>query len=424
MVRDAIVVGGGVGGLTTAALLTQKGLDVTVFEKSDRLGGRATSYEYESGYVVDYGIHLCRYGGEGDISNVLSRLGVDLDFEGLSHSFRVYEDGVLKGPIGFGRIFLNPLKLKPIIKFLTNINSDYESYLEESFEKWVNENTNDEEIKDLFKMLSTLLIISPYDKYDASFGELIRTLVRVIQTGETVAYPKGGWKKIIQNLESLIEESGSEIRKNTAVEEILIENGKATGIKTKEKEYTAENVILGVRHQKGIQLIDDEYLNNEYWDKSRDIKPTAGISFDIGLEKKVTDAEGLIMSTEFPLMGIATSNIDPSTAPDGKQLLTFLFVHEPSEIKDKKFVKQKVSEYRQVIDKMFPEIEDNKEWERVLRLKCVDGSALTTKQNYKERPDVCTPIDNLFFSTDTCGVPGGGGDISFLAAEKVADLII
>ena len=42
------VLGGGVGGLTAAHELAERGLDVTVYEASDRLGGKASSYQYES----------------------------------------------------------------------------------------------------------------------------------------------------------------------------------------------------------------------------------------------------------------------------------------------------------------------------------------------------------------------------------------
>ncbi len=41
MKKKAVVIGGGFGGLSCAALLAQSGWDVTLVEKLDSLGGRA-----------------------------------------------------------------------------------------------------------------------------------------------------------------------------------------------------------------------------------------------------------------------------------------------------------------------------------------------------------------------------------------------
>ena len=44
---DAVVVGAGVGGLSTAVLLAQEGMKTLVIEKDDRVGGRALSMRGE-----------------------------------------------------------------------------------------------------------------------------------------------------------------------------------------------------------------------------------------------------------------------------------------------------------------------------------------------------------------------------------------
>ncbi|MFP4591188.1 MAG: phytoene desaturase family protein [Halobacteriales archaeon] len=54
MAAQAIVVGGGVGGLAVAAYLASADVDVTVLERNDRLGGRASVLE-RGGYRFDMG---------------------------------------------------------------------------------------------------------------------------------------------------------------------------------------------------------------------------------------------------------------------------------------------------------------------------------------------------------------------------------
>ncbi|QCF27222.1 hydroxysqualene dehydroxylase HpnE [Hydrocarboniclastica marina] len=56
---DVIIVGGGIAGLTSAVGLSQRGLKVTLLERSDRLGGRARTCEDDTtGQRVDIGPHI------------------------------------------------------------------------------------------------------------------------------------------------------------------------------------------------------------------------------------------------------------------------------------------------------------------------------------------------------------------------------
>ena len=52
--RRAVIVGGGISGLASAALLARDGYAVTVLEQRDQLGGRAGSWERD-GFRFDTG---------------------------------------------------------------------------------------------------------------------------------------------------------------------------------------------------------------------------------------------------------------------------------------------------------------------------------------------------------------------------------
>ncbi len=54
MNKHIIVIGGGVAGLTNAAVLAQNGYQVTLLEKNDTTGGRCRQFEHE-GFVFDMG---------------------------------------------------------------------------------------------------------------------------------------------------------------------------------------------------------------------------------------------------------------------------------------------------------------------------------------------------------------------------------
>ena len=52
---DAIIIGAGYAGMSTAALLADSGLKVAVIEKSPIIGGRASSFTDKEGYTWEYG---------------------------------------------------------------------------------------------------------------------------------------------------------------------------------------------------------------------------------------------------------------------------------------------------------------------------------------------------------------------------------
>jgi len=78
---DAVVVGGGIGGLTTGAFLAKAGKQVLVVEKADRPGGYAREFQHGP-YKINPALHLIMGCGDssqsahGVIETALSQLGV------------------------------------------------------------------------------------------------------------------------------------------------------------------------------------------------------------------------------------------------------------------------------------------------------------------------------------------------------------
>lgn len=88
---SAIVIGAGFAGLAAAEALAAAGVDVTVLEALDRVGGRVRSYELDNGAVVELGAEFVLPGYEV-LRAAVDRLGLEL-----------YEKGTLYGerdPVG------------------------------------------------------------------------------------------------------------------------------------------------------------------------------------------------------------------------------------------------------------------------------------------------------------------------------------
>jgi phytoene dehydrogenase-like protein len=74
---DVIVIGAGIGGLTSAALLSKAGLSVCVLEKEPRVGGYLAGFRRKH-FVFDTAIHwLNQYGPDGILDKLFNAIGTD-----------------------------------------------------------------------------------------------------------------------------------------------------------------------------------------------------------------------------------------------------------------------------------------------------------------------------------------------------------
>src|ERR1044071_8317536 len=67
---DVVVVGGGIGGLTVAALLSARGMDVCLVERQSQVGGCVARVQF-SGYDFEPGMGLYTGFGAGEIYETL-----------------------------------------------------------------------------------------------------------------------------------------------------------------------------------------------------------------------------------------------------------------------------------------------------------------------------------------------------------------
>lgn len=74
---DAIIVGGGIAGLTSAAFLTKEGFNVLLCEKEDHVGGLVSSFQYD-GFLYDAGVRGIV--DSGIVKPMLKQLGIEVEF--------------------------------------------------------------------------------------------------------------------------------------------------------------------------------------------------------------------------------------------------------------------------------------------------------------------------------------------------------
>jgi len=425
---DVVVVGGGVAGLSCGAILAKRGLRVLLLEAGSELGGRARSLPYKPGYTVDWGIHALRAGDAGVAANLLNRLGTPLEVAQLGEG-RLYHAGSWQPlPTSVQALMSTELLTREEREavgslFAAILGAKPHELLETSVDSWLSSQGASSGIRFIFQLYAGLILIVP-DLASASMGELLDIMHTILRTGKAAGYPKGGWKVIIERLRGHVEENG-EIRTNTRVKSLLIRNGAVEGVQTAEGSIPCERVVAALPPEDLAPLLPSQERGcKQLVRQATSIRPTAGVSIDLGLSSPVTDAPGLIVSTDPFVLGQATSNIDPSVAPPGKQLLTFYYPLPPKEVKNRRQAEAALDSLIQLIRRMFPRVKDKVEWERRLILPVVDGAAPTITQHRRRRLPLQTPVKGLYLAGDAHQAPGAGADIAFNAARLCAAKIL
>ena len=101
---DAIIIGGGIGGLFAGAMLGQDGMKTAIIEKNKELGGYFSSFRTPEGDILDYGANYllaCDEGGE--VHRILKTLDMEdkIRFVSLAFSDRIiFRDRTFTFPKG------------------------------------------------------------------------------------------------------------------------------------------------------------------------------------------------------------------------------------------------------------------------------------------------------------------------------------
>lgn len=371
MSKKIIVIGSGFGGLATASRLLSRGYDVSLFEKRDKLGGRAYVYEID-GFKFD-----------GGPTVITAPFLFDEIFEAAGKKRSDYIEFVPCDP--FYRIFNNEGQ-----KF--DYNGDHDFVLSE-IEKW---NPADKEgytkflkttkaifdkgftdladqpflsIWDMVKVAPDLIKLQSYKsvyKYASQFIEndflrkcfsfhpllvggnpfqttSIYAMIHYLEREWGVHYAMGGTGAIVDAMEELIREQGGDIYTSAEVDEILIEDGTAKGIRLKDgTEHFADRIISNADVAFTYRHMIPEGKRKKYTNRKIERTKYSMSLFVIyfGTKKRYLDSglehhniilgdryKGLLedifnkkhLSDDFSLYLHMPTKTDPSLAPDGHE---------------------------------------------------------------------------------------------------------
>ena len=300
--HDVAIVGGGVGGLATAALLAADGHRVTLFESGPAFGGRAGTWERD-GFRFDLGPSWYLMPEVFDHFYRLLGTSADeqLELTTLDPGYRVYVEG---DPEPFdlpaGReaaraalTSLDPASAARIEAYLDSASSAYtmatERFLYGSFDsaKPFLDPALVRELPRLRRMLTRSLDDEiRRTTTDARLRRLLGYpavflggtpmgvpslfhLMSHLDVEQGVLYPRGGFARVVETLVGLARAAGAELVADAPVARILVERGRATGVEVRGSDGSvtrhSADVVVGATD---LHRIETELLPPEARDHS------------------------------------------------------------------------------------------------------------------------------------------------------------
>jgi len=217
--HDAIVVGGGLAGLTAAAYLARGGRPVSLYERSNRLGGRAVTHE-EGGFHFNLGPHALYHDGPGMIA--LHELGVPISGgRPRQGGHAVVGDTLYTLPAGPWSLLRTTLlgwneKFEAGRVLAALRRADPSTLSDETSARWIAAQTDSPRIR---RFLEAIVRLSTYT--DAPHMLSADVAVSQLQLAlRGVTYLDHGWQKLVDALTVVARRAGASIHTGQAVERI------------------------------------------------------------------------------------------------------------------------------------------------------------------------------------------------------------
>ena len=354
MEKKVIIIGAGLAGLSTGIYLQQSGIDTEIFELSGWAGGMCSAW-VRNGYRFDGCIHWMVGTKPGTDYNRLYR-----EVGALEENTVIYNSDSIFLELG-GTMYEIPMEISKFRAFLHTLSEEDGEKIDalcDDITVMIQTKMPSEMPSNLSEMLGFMRHSQGFLKLSRKYvGRTVRELAQTMEgrtvrefliallppefsaialfmmlgtrMGGNAGYPMGGALEIIRRMEAKYRALGGKINFHAKVEEIVIENGRAAGVRSKGTFYPADAVVAACdAHDTLENMLGGNYEHpqlNKLLKTATLYDPLAVISF--GLTKKfgipysktyecpegMAAAPGVLQHS----FSIRSFDFDPSAAPDG-----------------------------------------------------------------------------------------------------------
>jgi len=325
---DVIVLGGGAGGLSAAAILARANRRVLLLERLPFVGGRFSSLTHED-YIFTTGAVSIE--GGGSLETLFQELEIPfhIKYPEPQVAYRIgHRDLVLpdKGALSFllREISSTPKDVRRVIEGLKGISSEEAKGL--SVSSWLAQHTRDPGIYGIFRSLCGGVFSVSLE--EAPMNEFLNMVEA--RSFRRYGFPPEGNSKLVEELARVVESAGGILRKRAAATSIKTLEGRVVEVAWKEDVKTrvaiCSDVVSNLGVRKTAALIGEKDFPEDERIRMARSKPAYTMTLEILSDRPFFDFPGILMLplAERAAFMTCPTLICPELASTGRHMTTVL----------------------------------------------------------------------------------------------------
>jgi phytoene dehydrogenase-like protein len=415
-----IIVGGGIAGLSAAALLVRRGHHVLLFEKSRHLGGHARTREQE-GFFFNLGAHAFYLGGPGE--KILQELNIPVSGGRL----RVDYGLALKGnedhrlPFGAAALAETTLFSQAEKDELTQLYAalpqfDSAQLRGISWQAWLESNVRYPSVRQFLQARARLNTNTwAPDLIDAGL------IMDIFQNSYGVLYLQKGWQPLVDGLLQSAQQAGATVITDARVATVELAGDGVEAIRLKDgTRYPAAAVILAVDANTASSLVaEGQHEIMRRW--VQQTIPSHIACFDVALRRLPNPRNVYAISMDRPLY-YAVHSTWTQLGPENGAFIHTMRYHRPGESTS---VETNKRELETLLDRLQPGWRAEVIAQSFLpHIQTVSDIVQAKRSGINGRPGPSVPgVRGLYVAGDWVGNEDQQSGAAFASAARAAHLI-
>ena len=271
---DVIVIGSGLGGMTTANILAKSGYSVLLLEQHYKLGGMATWFKRPGGKIFDISLHGFPYGMVKSCRRYWSQDIADqiVQLKGVRFDNPMFSLTTTYNRNDFTNLLCNDFgveeaKIKEFFDFARGMNfyDDQKITTGQLFERFFPGR------QDVVRLLMEPIVYangSTLEDPALTYGIVFSNFM-----SKGVFTFKGGTDQLVKRMHQEMKDNGVDSRINSSVESVNVERGKVKSVTVNGREINAKAVISNANLSTTIfKMVGAEKFDKDFLDEARDVR--------------------------------------------------------------------------------------------------------------------------------------------------------
>ncbi|MEC8432126.1 MAG: NAD(P)/FAD-dependent oxidoreductase [Planctomycetota bacterium] len=271
---DVIVIGSGLGGMTTANILAKAGYSVLLLEQHYKLGGMATWFKRPGGKIFDISLHGFPYGMVKSCRRYWSQDIADqiVQLKGVRFDNPMFSLTTTYNRNDFTNLLCNDFgveeaKIKEFFDFARGMNfyDDQKITTGQLFERFFPGR------QDVVRLLMEPIVYangSTLEDPALTYGIVFSNFM-----SKGVFTFKGGTDQLVKRMHQEMKDNGVDSRINCSVESVNVERGKVKSVTVNGREINAKAVVSNANLSTTIfKMVGAEKFDKDFLDEARDVR--------------------------------------------------------------------------------------------------------------------------------------------------------